>query len=237
MVRTFFYSLFFICSAALASDSVHLDRAPIDIRDYVSMQRGAKTFMQECSGCHSLQYMRYDALAKGIEITDEEGKVLSKIVKDNLMFTADNLSDPIKTAMHSEDAANWFGVTPPDLSLISRVRGVDWLYTYLRAFYVDPNRPWGVNNTVFADTAMPHVLAEYQGEQLLENNKLVLSKKGSMTSAEYDSMVADLVNFLAYVGEPIKVERQTVGAWVLVFLGIFIIFSYLLKREFWKDVE
>jgi ubiquinol-cytochrome c reductase cytochrome c1 subunit len=216
---------------------VVLDKAPIDLSDYASLQRGARIFMNECSGCHSLKYERYDSLAKGLEITDEDGKVLEKVVKDNLMFVGDKLASPINTAMRESDAANWFGIAPPDLTLVARYRGVDWLYTYLRSFYVDPNRPWGVNNLVYPDVAMPHVLLNLQGEQVLTDNGLKLVKKGSMSVAEYNSSVADLVNFLSFVGEPVQLIRHKIGAWVLVFLGIFLVFCYLLKREYWKDVH
>jgi ubiquinol-cytochrome c reductase cytochrome c1 subunit len=219
------------------SSKIELQKAPIDISDSASLQRGAKLFMNECSGCHSLKYTRYDSLAKGIQITDEEGKVLEKIVKDNLMFVGDSISSPINSAMASKDAESWFGVAPPDLSLEARYRGVDWLYTYLRSFYVDPKRPWGVNNLVYPDVAMPHVLLNLQGEQVLTDNGLKLVNKGSLTPEQYDLAVADLVNFLSFVSEPVQLERRKIGVWVLVFLGIFLVFSYLLKREYWKDVH
>lgn len=217
--------------------NIPLDKAPIDVTDYASLQRGARLFMNECSGCHSLKYTRYDALAKGIQITDEAGKVLDKIVKEDLMFVGNSLSDPIETSLRSMDAANWFGMAPPDLTLEVRYRGADWLYTYLRTFYFDAKRPWGVNNLVFPDTAMPHVLLELQGEQILTDDGLKLVKQGKMTAEQYDTAVADLVNFLCYVSEPVQTIRREIGVWVLVFLGIFAVFSYLLKREYWKDVH
>lgn len=217
--------------------AMKLDKAPIDLSDYASLQRGARLFMNECSGCHSLKYMRYDSLARGLEITSDDGKILDKVVKENLMFVGDTLAAPINTAMPSKDAENWFGIAPPDLSLVARNRGVDWIYTYLRSFYVDPKRPWGVNNLVYPDVAMPHVLLNLQGEQQLTHTGLKLVKAGTMTAAEYDTAVADLVNFLSFVGEPVQLVRRKIGAWVLVFLGIFLVFSYLLKREYWKDVH
>ncbi len=216
---------------------VKLDKAPIDLTDYASLQRGARLFMNECSSCHSLKYTRYDALAKGIEITDENGNVLDALVKQDLMFAGDSLSDPIQSAMTTADAEKWFGIAAPDLTLVARYRGVDWLYTYLRTFYVDPTRPWGVNNLVYPSVAMPHVLLNLQGEQTLTPTGLKLTKQGTMTSVEYDRAVADLVNFLSYVGEPVQLERRKIGVWVLVFLGIFLVFSYLLKREYWKDIH
>lgn len=212
-------------------------KAPLDITDYASLQRGARLFMNECSGCHSLKYTRYDSLAKGIQITDESGKVLDQIVKDNLMFVGDSLTSPIETAMRSKDAANWFGMAPPDLTLEARYRGPDWIYNYLLSFYVDPSRPWGVNNLVFPEVAMPHVLLELQGEQVKTKDGLKLVTQGSMTPEQYQAAVADLVNFLYFVSEPNQSERHRIGGWVLVFLGIFVVFSYLLKREYWKDVH
>lgn len=217
--------------------NIPLDKAPIDVTDYASLQRGARLFMNECSGCHSLKYTRYDSLAKGIQITDEAGKILDKIVKEDLMFVGNSLSDPIQTSLQSADAANWLGIAPPDLTLEVRYRGADWLYTYLRTFYFDAKRPWGVNNLVFPDTAMPHVLLELQGEQILTDDGLKLVKAGKMTAEQYDNAVADLVNFLCYVSEPVQALRREIGVWVLVFLGIFAVFSYLLKREYWKDVH
>ncbi len=194
-----------------STDAPVLDKAPIDPSDRQSLQRGAQLFMDSCKGCHSLQYMRYKELADGIGFSDP--------IKENWMYSDGNVNDPIITAMSKEDAAKWFGILPPDLSLTARARGVDWLYTYMRSFYQDDKRPWGVNNKVFPDVAMPHVLNWMQD------------------SDEYDTIVADLVNFLSYVGEPVQVERQRMGIWVLIFLSIFAAFAYLLKREYWKDIK
>lgn len=223
--------------AMAASGVIHLDKAPLDPSDYASLQRGARLYMDNCSGCHSLKYTRYDALAKGLEITDEDGKVLDALVKQNLMFVGETLAAPIQTAMLKVDAENWFGIAPPDLTLVARYRGADWLYTYLRTFYADPQRPWGVNNLVYPDVAMPHALLSLQGEQVLTPTGLKLVKQGTMSVAEYDAAIADLVNFLSFVAEPVQLERRKIGAWVLVFLGILLVFSYLLKREYWKDVH
>ncbi len=232
-----FCLIFSLTAMAFSCFAADLPKAPIDVTDYASLQRGAKLFMNECSGCHSLKYTRYDAMAKGIQITDESGKVLEQIVKDNLMFTGKTLSAPIVTAMSPVDAENWFGIVPPDLTLEARYRGADWLYAYLRSFYVDSSRPWGVNNTVMPSVAMPHVLLNLQGEQILTPEGLKLIVPGSMTPQEYDTAVADLVNFLCYISEPVQSQRREIGAWVLVFLGIFVVFGYLLKREYWKDVH
>lgn len=227
---------------ALASDSntalvASLPAAKVDVTDYASLQRGARVYMDVCSGCHSLKYTRYDSLAKGIQITDDSGKVLDDIVKNDLLFTGDSLTASIQTAMRENDAANWFGMAPPDLTLEARYRGADWLTKYLHGFYFDPERPWGVNNLVFPGVAMPHVLLEWQGEQILTDNGLQLVKAGKLTPAQYEQLVADLVNFLCYISEPNQIQRHKTGIIVLVFLGIFAVFSYLLKREYWKDVH
>ena len=227
--------LFLICIATVQASA---NKFRADVTDYASLQRGARLYMNECSSCHSLKYTRYDSMAKGIQITDESGKVLDQIVKDNLMFVGKTLNSPILTAMTASDAANWFGMAPPDLTLEVRYRGAQWLYEYLRSFYVDPTRPWGVNNLVFPDVAMPHVLLNLQGEQILAaDGKLKLVKEGSMTAEQYDAAIADLVNFLCYISEPVQSQRREIGAWALVFVGIFVVFSYLLKREYWKDVR
>ena len=190
-----------------------------DVSDPAALQRGAKLYMSYCSGCHSLKYMRYDSLAKGIAVSKD-------LVIANLMFSGNNneakISDPIKSAMSSKDAVKWFGIIPPDLSLVARSRGTDWLYEYLRSFYNDPTRPWGVNNKTFPDVAMPHVLANQQN---------MLSDKA------YNKLVADLVTFLSYVGEPHQLQRQKIGVWVLLFLSILLVFTFLLKREYWKNIK
>jgi ubiquinol-cytochrome c reductase cytochrome c1 subunit len=206
---------------------IPLDKARVDLTDLASLQRGAKLFMNYCSGCHSLRFVRYSSLAEGIGIVDPSGKILDQAVKENLMFVGDKITDTIQSSMTKEEGAAWFGISPPDLSLVARARGANWLYTYLRSFYPDPKRPWGVNNTVFKDVAMPDVLYNLRRE--LE------AKKDGKES--YDRAILDLVNFLSYVGEPKQLERQRLGIWVLLFLGIFFIFAWLLKREYWKDVH
>jgi ubiquinol-cytochrome c reductase cytochrome c1 subunit len=199
-----------------------LDKAPIDLTDLPSMQRGAQLFMNECSGCHALKYVRYSTLAKEIGIVDAKGQVLEQAVKDNLMFVGDKITDPIKSAMTKEEGAAWFGVAPPDLSLVTRFRSADWVYTYLRSFYLDPRRPWGVNNKLFPDVAMPDVL---------------FNLRARLRPEEYDAAILDLVNFLSFMGEPVQVVRQRLGIWILLFLGVFLVFACLLKREYWKDIQ
>jgi ubiquinol-cytochrome c reductase cytochrome c1 subunit len=216
------FIMFLSCNVLASEQNYPLQKAPIDPTDLVSLQRGAKLFMNYCTGCHSLKYMRYNSLASGIGIVDGQGKIMEQAVKENLMFDSGKITDPILSAMKKEEGANWFGIAPPDLSLVSRSRGVDWLYTYLKSFYIDNKKQWGVNNYVYPDVAMPHVLYNLQQ---------------TMTAEEYDRAIADIVNFLSYVGEPIRETRKRIGIWVLLFLGIFLIFAILLKREYWKDVK
>lgn len=238
----------------VASEEPQLLKVKNNLCDKTSLQRGAALYMNYCSGCHSLQFVRYNGMAKDIGIVDVNGKVLDKLVLDNLNFISDKVTDTITVALPKKDAEKWFGIAPPDLSLVARVRGKDWLYSYLKSFYVDPKRPWGVNNAIFPDVGMPHVLQNLQGTQTatyktitLINDEgeafersvidtLELKTPGSLTVEQYDQAVIDLVNFLEYVGEPHKLERERLGVWVLLFLVIFTLFAYLLKREYWKDI-
>lgn len=261
----FLFRILFLISLTISSmvstlyadeQPISLDKAPVDLTDLASLQRGAKLFMNYCSGCHSLKYIRYNVMAKEIGIVDSSGKVLDQAVKENLMFTGDKISDTIKTAMSKEEGAAWFGTAPPDLSLVSRSRGVDWIYTYLRSFYPDPKRPWGTNNKVFPDVAMPDVLYNLRKElnnaaaniatnananananaNTTPNKPLNPADAVKLEQETFDRAVLDLVNFLAYCGEPIQLERKKIGVWVLLFLGVFFVFAWLLKREFWKKV-
>lgn len=222
---------------AAASSGMHLDKAPVNLGDQASLQRGVKTFVNYCLPCHSAQAMRYNRLQE-IGLSEQQ-------IKDNLIFTDAKVGDLMTNNMNKKDAKNWFGATPPDLSVISRSRGADWLYTYLRGFYRDDTRPTGWNNVAFDKVGMPHVLYELQGEQVLhvekhgdhETRTLALAKPGKVSQAEYDAMVGDLVNFLAYMGEPMKASRVKLGVIVLLFLGIFFVVAYALKKEYWKDVH
>jgi ubiquinol-cytochrome c reductase cytochrome c1 subunit len=222
-----FFALSMLMNLVWAEEGeIILDKAQVDSTDLPSQQRGAKLFMNYCSGCHSLKYIRYNTMAKDIGIVDAKGQVLDQAVKANLMFVGDKLVDTIQSSMTKEEGINWFGVAPPDLSLVVRLRGVDWLYSYLRSFYPDKKKIWGVNNRVFPDVAMPDVLFNLKARLLLE-------KDGQK---KVDALMLDLVNFLSYAGEPTKPIRQSLGKWVLLFLGIFFVFAWLLKREYWKDV-
>ncbi|HEU0219172.1 MAG TPA: cytochrome c1 [Gallionella sp.] len=224
---------------AMASGAeVHLDRAPVDLKDKVSMQRGARLFTSYCLSCHSAAYMRYNRL-KDIGMSEEQ------IKKDLLLPEGVKLGSTMQASMDKDAAKQVYGVAPPDLSVIARSRSPDWLYTYLRSFYVDSSRPSGWNNLIFPNVGMPHMLAELQGEQKLqvegreghETKKLVLDKPGSLKPAEYDAAIADLTNYLVFMGEPAKLVRYNLGLIVLGFLFLLFLLMYALKKEFWKDVH
>lgn len=254
LIFALLFGFFWAASVGAANSAWPLEKAPINLKDKSSLQRGAKTFVNYCQGCHGLQYIRYSRIAKDIGIVDAKGKILETLLKENLMFNTNKLGDTLQTAMNKEDASHWFGMVPPDLSLTARERGSDWIYTYLRSFYRDETKPWGVNNALFKDVAMPHVLADLQGvnqpifhtlktkgngseisTQVL--TKLELVEPGTLSPEAYDKMVADLVNFLSYVGEPNRLERQSLGVWVILFLIVFLGVAYATKKEFWKDVH
>ncbi len=241
---------------ALASTSggVKLQKPFVELKNKQSLQRGAKYFMNNCLSCHSLAYMRYDQLAKGIGLVDDKGEVDEALVKENLIFTGAAVTDPILSAMPKEQAEQAYGIAPPDLTLVARVRGNSWLYTYFKSFYSDPARPLGTNNLLFPDVAMPNIFEPMQGTQLpvyikqsVEMDgqpqeievikKLELKKPGSMSSAEFSLMLTDLVAFLDYVAEPVKLKRHRLGVLVLLFLSLFIIVAYLLKKEYWHDLH
>ena len=212
--------LIFIITAIVSSNSfaaskVHLDHADTDIFDEASLQNGAKLFMNFCSGCHSISFMRYNRIAKDLNLSEEQ-------VAKNLMFAGKKTGEIITTSMPKEGASKWFGGVPPDLSLVARSKGTDWIYTYLRSFYVDESRIFGVNNKVLVNASMPDVL---------------WSLREGQSEADFDNSVRDITNFLDYVGEPAKLIRLKLGKWVLLFLGILFILVYMLKKEYWKDVK
>jgi ubiquinol-cytochrome c reductase cytochrome c1 subunit len=216
----------------LAAEATHVDKVEVDITDQASLQRGAKTFVNYCLSCHQAAYMRYNRMAKDLGLTDDQ-------VKDNLMFASDKVGDTMTVAMRPEDAKKWFGVTPPDLSVIARSRGTDWLYTYLRTFYLDSSRPVGTNNLAFKDVGMPHVLWEQQGYQTKDEKtgELISPENAPLSTHEYNQLVYDLVNFLEYIGEPSKLQRMALAKWVLLYLVIFLLIAYPLKKAFWKDIH
>jgi ubiquinol-cytochrome c reductase cytochrome c1 subunit len=217
--------------ALAAGPSVNLDKANNDLSDKESLKRGFESYINYCLGCHQLQYQRYNRTFEDLGISEADGVA-------NYMYTGKKAGDHITNTMPAKEAAKWFGSAPPDLTLEARLRSPDWIYTYLRSFYVDPNRPFGVNNTVFKDVGMPHVLQSLQGVRTMdEHGNLSEATGGSMTAEEYDAFARDLSNFLEYTGEPSKLKRQAMGYWVIGFLFIFLIFAYLLKVEYWKDVH
>jgi len=227
-----------------SGDHIKLDKANINLDDREAIVRGAKIFTRYCLSCHSASYMRYSRIAEDVGMTDEEAA-------EQLIRTGAKVGDTMTVTMQPDDAKRWFGNAPPDLSVVSRARGVDWLYTYLRSFYRDDDRPWGVNNAVFKDVAMPHVLWELQGLQEKVTKKEVdneglerevitgfkLIEKGTLTPEKYNATIHDLVTFLAYLGEPSKLKRLTLGKWVLLYLVVFLVVIYLLKKEYWKDIH
>lgn len=234
---------------AAASGHVHLDKAPIDISDKESLRRGAKAFADYCYSCHAASFMRFNRIAKDLEMDEQD-------VREMMIHTRGKKGDPtkigelMKVSMTKDYAKNAFGTAVPDLSLEARARGADWVYTYLRSFYVDPYRPTGMNNTVFPDVGMPNVLWRLQGLQEpvyktvmhgdveveeLEGFKQI--QLGSLSGEDYDKFVADLTNFMVYLSEPVQSERRSLGWKVLLFLVIFFGFAYALKKEYWKDVH
>jgi ubiquinol-cytochrome c reductase cytochrome c1 subunit len=237
------FTVLFLPLVALASEAgFRLDRSPHDVRDLVSLQAGARTFVNYCQGCHGTQYMRYSGLTH-IGLTEPQ-------IRDNLMFFADKVGENMKTSLSLKEGKAWFGVAPPDLSLVARSRGADWLYTYMRTFYRDPKTLTGWNNAVFPNVAMPHALWTLQGERALQiaqvkdlaghertDYKWQQLSPGALSPVEFDAAVRDLVNFLVYVSEPSATTRKAIGIIVLFVLSVVFIFAYLLKQEFWKDVK
>jgi ubiquinol-cytochrome c reductase cytochrome c1 subunit len=237
-------ALFAVLVAPLAAMSAEggypLDRSPHDPRDQVSVQNGARTFVNYCLGCHSAQYMRYSGLT-ALGLSEAQ-------IRDNLMFTADKIGEPMKGPMSVKEGKQWFGVAPPDLSVVARSRGADWLYTYLRTFYRDPKAATGWNNAVFPNVAMPHALWMLQGERGLQVEapkeghghvayKWSEGSKGTQSVTEYDATVRDLVNFLVYVGEPHAASRKAIGVMTLFVLGVLFVAAFALKKQYWKDVK
>ena len=209
-----------------------------DLEDQTSLQRGFKLYANYCLGCHSLKFQRYERTADDLGIPHD-------LALEELVLTGQKIGELMTTAMDPENAKAWFGAPPPDLTMVSRVRSPEWLYNYLRTFYVDESRPFGVNNKVFANVGMPHALVRLQGVQreacpagTADCRELAVDAGSGLLNAEqYDQAVYDLVNFLHYVGEPMRLERQRLGVYVLLFLAVFGVFTYLLNREFWKDVH
>lgn len=247
-LATFF--LAFPVLAMAAGGGAHLDHAPIDLKDKESLKRGAKAFTSYCLSCHAASYMRYNRIGRDLGMSDDE-------VSKQLVNTYDEkgektkVGELMKVAMTEAYAEQAFGTKVPDLSVMARAKGADYLYTYLRTFYLDDSRPTGMNNVAFPDVGMPHVLWQMQGlqkanfktevdedgneQKIFEGMEMV--EPGTMTPEEYDAFVADLVNFMVYMGEPVQLERKSLGIKVLIFLFIFAIIAYFLKKEYWKDIH
>lgn len=231
-----------ISTSALASGGGNLQQSGADLGDPASLQRGAALYMNYCAGCHSLKYMRYSRIGEDLGLTEDE-------VMANLNLTGAKYGETVLTALTPAHASEWFGKMPPDLSVISRVRGSDWIYTYLKSFYLDESRPLGWNNTLFPNASMPNPLWQLQGLQHAEYGKpdpatgeahverLVLKQPGSADAAKFDQVARDITAFLEYVGEPAALKRQSLGVWVILFLAAFTFLAWLLKKEYWKDVH
>ena len=232
----------FAAAPAFANEGAGLMHAGTDLGDQASLQRGAQLYMNYCSGCHSLKFLRYQRMADDLGLTEEE-------VMGNLNFTGAKFGEHIQVTMRNADGEAWFGKMPPDLSLISRVRGSDWIYTYLKSFYLDESRPLGWNNQLFPNASMPNPLWELQGLQHAEfgepdaatgerqPERLVVTNPGRLQGQEFDQVVRDITNFLEYAGEPAALKRQALGVWVILFLVLLTFLGYLLKQEYWSDVH
>ena len=233
-------ALFFAPLMAFASSgNVHIDKWPGAVSDKAALQNGAKLFVNYCLNCHGASYMRYKNLTD-LGLTEQQ-------VKDNLMFTSDKIGGLMAVAARSDEQKLWFGATPPDLTIVARARGeagnagagADWLYTYLRSFYRDPNRPTGWNNVLFENVGMPNPLWQLQGQQVLnhETHKLEMAIPGQLSPAEFDKAISDLVGFMVWMGEPQQEFRRTLGIGVLAFLLLLFVLAYALKKEYWKDIH
>ncbi|CAN0329707.1 unnamed protein product [Phaeothamnion confervicola] len=243
--------------AARANEGARLQTAPINSHDLVSLQNGAKVFVNYCLNCHSAGYMRYNRL-QDLGLNEQQ-------IRDNLVFTGVKVGELMHTAMDRKDAKEWFGVAPPDLTVTARARssgagsGADWIYSYLRSFYRDPSRPTGWNNLVFANVGMPHVLWQLSGQQQLHEEgvaqlegshavkdgktvdrfvlKTLTAGGGAMSQLEYDRTVTDLVNYMNYMAEPARLERRQIGFYALMLLGLLFMLVFALKKSYWKDVH
>ena len=235
-------SLILAPAASAASSGVELMKAHTHVRDRASLQRGAQLYFNHCANCHSLHYMRYSRIARDLGLSEKE-------VMQNLNFTGAKFREHALSTMSDADAVAWFGKAPPDLSLEVRAKGTDWVYSYLNAFYLDPERPVGWNNTVFPNASMPNPLWSLQGLQVADYGKqrpghdkppiekLRILQAGRMTPAQFQDATRDLTAFLQYVSEPAALQRHTLGVWVLLYLAVFTLLALMLKRDYWKDVH
>lgn len=232
-----------MASGAWGATELEMEPAGNDIGNVASLQRGARNFMNYCAGCHSAKYVRYNSVGKGLELSEDH-------LVEYLMFNAEKTFETIQASMPREDAARWFGQPPPDMSLIARAKGTDYLYNFLRGFYLEAESPTGVDNLYLPGTSMPHVLWELQGyqEAVFERPdpeeggsprfvRFDPATEGVLSPEDYDDFIRDTVNFLEYISEPVRGTRRVLGVWVLLFLTLFLIIASMLKNQIWKDVS
>ena len=238
---TAFAAAMLLSFSALAAAGGPVQHAGTDLGDRASLQRGARLYMNYCSGCHSLKYLRYSRMAEDLGLTEDE-------VQANLNLNGGKIGDHVISPMTAEMGVAAFGKAPPDLSVIARVRGSDWIYTYLKSFYLDESRPLGWNNKLFPNASMPNPLWEMQGLQQpvfgaktesgeLPVESFSISQPGSQTPQQFDQTVRDITAFLEYAGEPAALKRPALGVWVILFLSFFTFMAWLLKKEYWRDVH
>lgn len=228
----FFIIIFlFISPLSFSAENIELSKAPVDLTDNLSLQRGAKIFTNYCLNCHSAKYMRYSNL--------QDIGLSAETIKNDLLFTGNKIGDTMSVNMSMKDSKKWFGASPPDLSVVARSRGANWIYSYMRGFYRDPTRPMGWNNTVYVNSAMPHILWELEGEKILnpKTKKLEKFSSGKLNAKEYDATIADLTNYLVYMSEPDQLKRKKMGYYVIGFLILLLFLTINLKKEYWRDIK
>ena len=230
-MRFFIIIFLFISPLSFSAENIELSKAPVDLTDNLSLQRGAKIFTNYCLNCHSAKYMRYSNL--------QDIGLSAETIKNDLLFTGNKIGDTMSVNMSMKDSKKWFGAAPPDLSVVARSRGADWIYSYMRGFYRDPTRPMGWNNTVYVNSAMPHILWELEGEKILNprTKKLEKFSSGKLNAKEYDATIADLTNYLVYMSEPDQLKRKKMGYYVIGFLLLLIFMTIKLKKEYWRDIK
>ena len=230
-MRFFIIIFLFISPLTFSAENIELSKAPVDLTDNQSLQRGAKIFTNYCLNCHSAKYMRYSNL--------QDIGLSAETIKNDLLFTGNKIGDTMSVNMSMKDSKKWFGASPPDLSVVARSRGADWIYSYMRGFYRDPTRPMGWNNTVYVNSAMPHILWELEGEKILnpKTKKLEKFSSGKLNAKEYDATMADLTNYLVYMSEPDQLKRKKMGYYVIGFLLLLLFLTIKLKKEYWRDIK
>jgi ubiquinol-cytochrome c reductase cytochrome c1 subunit len=230
-MRFFIIIFLFFSQLSFSAENIELSKAPVDLTDNQSLQRGAKIFTNYCLNCHSAKYMRYSNL--------QDIGLSAETIKNDLLFTGNKIGDTMSVNMSMKDSKKWFGAAPPDLSVVARSRGADWIYSYMRGFYRDPTRPMGWNNTVYVNSAMPHILWELEGEKILnpKTKKLEKFSSGKLNAKEYDATIADLTNYLVYMSEPDQLKRKKMGYYVIGFLLLLLFLTIKLKKEYWRDIK